>query len=103
MTALKPLPVKIRNFCTDEVSFRAILYNTSFESSDPLSGKSYWLEDINPESELVVDVCLIEGGCKNMRIGTSAWLERTSYFTIYQDSLNDRMVLNKTIFLCGSR
>lgn len=88
----------------DAVAFQARLYSMLFKSADPGAVKDHdWLEDINPESEVVVDGCLIEGGCKNMKVGTTVQFERTGYFTVDQDSTNERMVFNMTVSLRDSR
>lgn len=87
----------------DTTPFEARLYNKLFKSADPSSLRDDWLDDVNPDSEVIIDGCLIEGGCKNMSVGSTVQFERTGYFTVDQDATFEKMVFNMTVSLRDSR
>lgn len=83
--------------------FQTRLYSTLFKSADPLSLKGDWLEDLNDESEIVIDGALIEQGASTFSVGTTVQFERTGYFTVDIDSTDERVVYNMTVSLRDSR
>lgn len=79
------------------------MYSTLFKSADPSSLKDDWLDDLNDQSEVVINGALIEDSLKGTATGTTYQFERTGYFTVDQDSSDDRLVFNMTVSLRDSR
>lgn len=82
------------------------LYNTLFLSEQPglLKGDS-WLDDINPESEVVKKNALLEYDVsKNIQPGDVFQFERLGFFCCDEDStIPTRLVFNRTVTLKGIR
>lgn len=79
------------------------MYSTLFKSADPSSLKDDWLDDLNNESEIVINGALIEDSLKGTVSGTTYQFERTGYFTVDKDSSDDGLVFNMTVSLRDSR
>eukprot|EP00178_Gracilaria_changii_P003504 TRINITY_DN151_c0_g2_i12.p1 TRINITY_DN151_c0_g2~~TRINITY_DN151_c0_g2_i12.p1 ORF type:complete len:784 (+),score=125.94 TRINITY_DN151_c0_g2_i12:2967-5318(+) len=85
------------------IPFEARLYSTLFKSPDPSVLKDDWLNDLNPDGEIVLKNCLIEAGVNGCSSGETFQFERTGYFTVDSDSSPDHMVFNMTVSLRDSR
>lgn len=87
----------------DSVEFEARLYSTLFKSEDPSSSKGDWLNDLNMESEVVVEGAKIEPRAAGMSALTTFQFERTGYFCVDDESTKEKPVFNMTVSLRGSR
>lgn len=87
----------------DSVGFEARLYGTLFKSADPSSSKSNWLDDLNKESEVVIEGAKIESGAAGAPVRTTFQFERTGYFCVDDESTNEKPVFNMTVSLRDSR
>ena len=80
------------------------LYNHLFKTEDVSTlDKATWLDDINPDSEVVVENALIEESLTSAKTGDKFQFERTGYFVCDQDSTLEKKVFNLTVSLRESR
>jgi len=80
-------------------ALEARLYDVLFRSEDPASLGDTWLEDMNPESEVVLRGGLAGPGIVDAPLGTALQLERLGYFARDPDSRPGSLVLNRTVSL----
>jgi glutaminyl-tRNA synthetase len=76
------------------------LYDRLFSVENPGSeeGRSF-LEDLNPQSLVTVDSCLLEPSLARAPVGARYQFERLGYFCVDKDSTANRLVFNRTVTL----
>ena len=55
--------------------------------------------DLNPDSETVLDECLVEPALAELPVGETVQFERLGYFCLDPDSTPERLVFNRTLGL----
>jgi glutaminyl-tRNA synthetase len=75
------------------------LYDHLFRRPDPGAGGRDLLDDLNPDSETVLQGCLVEPGLAGLPAGETVQFERLGYFTPDTDSSADHPVFNRTLTL----
>jgi len=78
------------------------LYDKLFKSEQP-AALDNWLEDINPESLVVLSKCYVEPSVKAAPTGKQFQFERNGYFAVDPDTTNARMVWNRVVPLKESK
>jgi glutaminyl-tRNA synthetase len=76
----------------------ARLYDRLFTRPDP-DADGDPLADLNPDSETVLDGCLIEAALAELPVGETVQFERLGYFCPDPDSTPGRPVFNRTLGL----
>jgi glutaminyl-tRNA synthetase len=74
------------------------LYDRLFTRPDP-GADGDPLVDINPDSETVLEECLVERALAELRVGETVQFERLGYFCPDPDSAPGRLVFNRTLGL----
>jgi glutaminyl-tRNA synthetase len=74
------------------------LYDRLFTRPDP-GADGDPLADINPNSETVLEECLVERTLAELAVGETVQFERLGYFCPDLDSTPDRPVFNRTLGL----
>jgi glutaminyl-tRNA synthetase len=77
------------------------LYNYLFLKSDPddvEEGKD-WKSNLNPNSMEVVTSCKVEPSLADAKAGTSFQFERLGYFCVDPDSIERKLIFNRTVIL----
>jgi len=77
------------------------LYDRLFAKEDPNDveeGKS-WLDNLNPDSLVVVSGCKLEPSLSSSQPGERFQLERKGYFCVDADAVPGRLVFNRTVTL----
>jgi glutaminyl-tRNA synthetase len=83
---------------TDAVPAEVRLYDRFFTRPDPgADGDPF--ADINPESETVLEECLVEPALAALPVGETVQFERLGYFCADRDSTPARLVFNRTLGL----
>lgn len=75
------------------------LYDRLFAKEDPSNvpeGGS-WLDNLNPESMEVLTECRVEPFLKDAAAGDRFQFERQGYFCVDPDSIDERLVFNRTV------
>jgi glutaminyl-tRNA synthetase len=86
LSALHALPAEVR------------LYDRLFTRADPgADGDPF--ADINPDSETVLEGCLVEPALAGLPVGETVQFERLGYFCPDLDSTPERLVFNRTLGL----
>jgi glutaminyl-tRNA synthetase len=80
------------------VSGEVRLYSHLFQSESPEAGGDF-LEDMNPDSLVVLDDAKLEPALAGHQPGDRVQFERTGYFTVDPDATADRPVFNRTATL----
>ena len=75
------------------------LYDRLFNVEDP--GDDYEAH-FNPESLVVLENCMLEGGLRSVRTGDTFQFMRQGYFCADKDSTPEHIVLNRTVALNSS-
>ena len=75
------------------------LYDRLFNVEDP--GDDYEAH-FNPESLVVLENCMLEGGLRSIRTGDTFQFMRQGYFCVDKDSTPEHLVLNRTVALNSS-
>ena len=75
------------------------LYDHLFSNPYPGSDGKDIFDDINPDSETVLDRCFVEPALAGLSTGTTVQFERLGYFCADVDSTADRPVFNRTVTL----
>ncbi|MGL1930139.1 MAG: glutamine--tRNA ligase/YqeY domain fusion protein [Desulfotalea sp.] len=80
------------------------LYDRLFKVENPDSDKDIdFLEQLNPESKVVLEHAKAEPGLKNLKVGESVQFERQGYFCVDEvDSTEDNIVFNRVVTLRDS-
>ena len=77
------------------------VYDRLFTRPDP-GAEGDPVDDLNPESETVLDGCLVEAGLAELPVGETVQFERLGYFCPDPDSAPGRLVFNRTLGLKDS-
>ncbi len=77
----------------------ARLYDKLFVSEDVNAIEGDWLADMNPASEVVLSGGVAGPGLAGLPVGQAVQLERLGYFAPDPDSVEGRLVLNRTVSL----
>ncbi len=77
------------------------LYGRLFTVENPAADEDV-CEHVDPESLIVLDGALLEGGVGELKVGDSFQFMRKGYFCVDPDSTPDRPVLNRTVELNSS-
>lgn len=72
------------------------LYDTLFLSEDP-EAEGDFLADINPDSLVVLEGCLVEPALARAQVGERFQFLRHGYFCVDPDSTPERIVFNRTV------
>ena len=83
----------------DCVKAQVRLYDRLFNVEDP--GDDYEAH-FNPESLVVLEDCILEGGLAGIRPGDTFQFMRQGYFCVDKDSTPEHLVLNRTVALNSS-
>jgi glutaminyl-tRNA synthetase len=75
------------------------LYDRLFTRSDPGGDSGDPFDDINPDSETVLDRCLLEPALAELPAGETVQFERLGYFCPDLESTAGRLVFNRTLGL----
>ena len=75
------------------------LYDRLFSRSDPGADGGDPLDDVNPDSETVLEQCQIEPILAELPVGETVQFERLGYFCPDPDSTAERLVFNRTVGL----
>jgi glutaminyl-tRNA synthetase len=75
------------------------LYGHLFSAAEPGSRGHDLFDDLNPESEVVLDGCFLETSLGDATAGQPFQFERLGYFTLDPDSAAGRLVFNRTVTL----
>jgi glutaminyl-tRNA synthetase len=75
------------------------LYDHLFSRPDPGAGGRDLFADLNPDSEMILQGCLVEPGLAGLPAGETVQFERLGYFTPDPDSMPDHPVFNRTLTL----
>ena len=79
------------------------LYDRLFTKSNPLEGKSDFLDSLNPNSLQVLSGCKLEPALAGAEKGSSYQFERTGYFCLdAKDATPEKLVFNRTVPLRDS-
>jgi glutaminyl-tRNA synthetase len=77
------------------------LYDRLFTRSDPGADGDLFA-DLNPDSETVLEECLVEPALAALPVGETVQFERLGYFCPDPDSAPGRLVFNRTLGLKDS-
>ena len=77
------------------------VYDRLFIRPDP-GAEGDPVDDLNPDSETVLDGCLVEAGLAELPVGETVQFERLGYFCPDPDSAPGRLVFNRTLGLKDS-
>jgi len=83
----------------EAISAEVRLYDRLFSVPSPGTGKTDFLEDLNPDSLRTLTGCKIEAALANAEPGERFQFEREGYFAVDKDSRPDRLVFNRTVGL----
>ncbi len=77
------------------------LYDTLFSAANPTKVEEGgdWLDNLNPDSLVVVDGCKLEPSLADANPGDRFQFERKGYFVVDPDTSGDRLVFNRTVTL----
>ena len=80
------------------------LYDRLFNVENPSDESSVgsFIENLNPESEVVLTGCKIDKGMDNLNVGDSFQFMRLGYFCVDPDSTKDNIIFNRTVALKDS-
>jgi glutaminyl-tRNA synthetase len=77
------------------------LFDRLFTRADP-GAEGDLVADLNPESETVLDGCVVEPSLGELPVGETVQFERLGYFCPDPDSTPERLVFNRTLALKDS-
>jgi len=77
------------------------VYDRLFTRPDP-GAEGDPVDDLNPDSETVLEGCLVEAGLAELPVGETVQFERLGYFCPDPDSAPGRLVFNRTLGLKDS-
>ncbi|HEY5507014.1 MAG TPA: glutamine--tRNA ligase/YqeY domain fusion protein [Coriobacteriia bacterium] len=87
LSASEALPAQVR------------LYDHLFSDVHPGSDGRDILEDVNPDSEIVLTGCFVESSLRDLPVGETVQFERLGYFCPDPDSSADALIFNRTLGL----
>lgn len=78
-------------------------YDKLFKSENPGEATGNYLDDLNPESLVVIENAIIEEKAKECKVGDYLQFVRNGYYCVdSRDSKEDKMVFNRTVTLKDS-
>jgi glutaminyl-tRNA synthetase len=77
------------------------LYDRLFTRPDPGADGDFF-DDLNPESETILEGCVVEPALVDLPVGETVQFERLGYFCPDLDSTPERLVFNRTLGLRDS-
>jgi len=77
------------------------LYDRLFTRPDPGADGDFFA-DLNPDSETILEGCMVEPALAELPVGETVQFERLGYFCPDPDSKPDRLVFNRTLGLRDS-
>ena len=85
----------------DAVDAEIRLYEHLLNISNPgeMDPNRDWLEYLNPDSLKVLSNCKVEPSLLDSTPGEGFQFERMGYFSVDQDSTNEKLVFNRTVTL----
>ena len=86
----------------DSVQCEVRIYDYLFKSENTAAIEE-WLDDLNPNSLRVVNNSLIHNGLNSAAVEDKFQFERVGYFTVDNDSNQQRKVFNRTITLVETK
>ena len=87
----------------DCVKCEVRLYDRLFRTEDPAGDENgNYLDNLNPESLVVLNDCLAEGSLVNAKPGDTFQFMRQGYFCADKDSTADKIIFNRTVALNSS-
>lgn len=86
----------------DNVKAQVRLYDRLFNVENPSSDDTPLDEFVNPNSLVVLENCLLEGGLRGAKAGDMFQFMRKGYFCVDTDSTDDNLVINRTVELNSS-
>ena len=80
------------------------LYDRLFNVENPSdeSKVGSFIENLNPDSEVVLTGCKLESNLKSVKAGDSFQFLRMGYFCVDTDSTEDNIIINRTVALKDS-
>lgn len=80
------------------------LYDRLFNVSNPSdeTGVSSFLENLNPDSMVIMSNAKLESGLRNAKVGDKFQFMRQGYFCMDKDSTDEKLVFNRTVGLKDS-
>ncbi len=84
--------------CEHAVPAEVRLYDRLFTRPDPGADGDLFA-DLNPDSETVLEECLVEPALAELPVGETVQFERLGYFCPDLDSTPERLVFNRTLGL----
>ncbi|GAB4828854.1 Glutamine--tRNA ligase, cytoplasmic [Ancistrocladus abbreviatus] len=86
----------------DPLKVEVRLFDKLFLSENPAELGDTWVEDLNPNSKVVVPDAYAVSSLRNAIIGDSFQFERLGYFVVDKDSTSEKLVFNRTVSLRDS-
>ncbi|GJZ35950.1 glutamine--tRNA ligase-like protein [Tanacetum coccineum] len=80
----------------DPLKVEVRLFNNLFKSENPGELEN-WLEDLNPESKVVIPCAYGVPSLKFAKVGDTFQFERHGYFVVDKDSTPEKLVFNRTV------
>ncbi len=90
--------------CAHAVAATVRLYERLFNVSNPSDeeGVSSFADNLNPESLVTLNGCMLEADIKNAKPGQRYQFMRQGYFCVDKDSTPDNILINRTVALKDS-
>ncbi|MBN1408290.1 MAG: glutamine--tRNA ligase/YqeY domain fusion protein [Calditrichaceae bacterium] len=92
--------VSVQHAVKAEVRLYEHLFVKEFPEDNP-DGTTF-IEQINPESLIILKDCMVEPGLKTAKLGDRYQFLRNGYFCLDPDSIEDKLVFNRTTSLRDS-
>ncbi|MGI6248244.1 MAG: glutamine--tRNA ligase/YqeY domain fusion protein [Acutalibacteraceae bacterium] len=87
----------------DNVKAEVRLYDRLFKTEDPeCESGGGMLGNLNPDSLIVLQDCILEGGLRTAKPGDVFQFMRQGYFCVDKDSTPEKLVFNRTVTLNSS-
>lgn len=87
----------------DSVKCEVRLYDRLFNVENPSDeSNGSFTDNLNPNSLVVLDDCLVEGSLKDAKVGDVFQFMRQGYFCVDTSSSEDKLVFNRTVALNSS-
>ncbi|GKC65825.1 glutamine--tRNA ligase-like protein, partial [Tanacetum coccineum] len=82
----------------DPLKVEVRLFNKLFKSENP-GELDNWLDDLNPESKVVIPCAYGVRSLKSAEVGDKFQFERNGYFVVDKDSTPEKLIFNRTVAL----
>ncbi|GJS95885.1 glutamine--tRNA ligase-like protein [Tanacetum coccineum] len=82
----------------DPLKVEVRLFNKLFKSENP-GELDNWLDDLNPESKVVIPCAYAARSLKSAEVGDKFQFERNGYFVVDKDSTPEKLIFNRTVAL----